>query len=356
MSSDTVSVIIPTYNRAHCLGNAVDSVLTQTHAHVEAIIIDDGSTDGTSNLVASRYGSDERVRYIQQANGGVAAARNHGFRVARGDFVALLDSDDTWFPYKLELQLACLAAAPRAGMIWTDMKAIRADGTVEHERYLRVMYSAYRFFKTEDIFQESHPLGEIAPGLASQVGDRRLWVDDVFSPMAVGNLVHTSTVLLRRARREQVGEFDPKLQQAGEDYPFHLRTCRAGPVAFADIPTICYQRGTPDRLTRFSLPLARNFLNTLTETLRNDRERIVLPEGLIRTVLAEAHAWVGEGQLAAGARGEAIREFATSLRHRPRQPRIAGLLALATLPPSAADLLRRVYRRIKGAARQTSAA
>ena len=82
MSSDTVSVIIPTYNRAHCLGNAVDSVLAQTHAHVEVIIIDDGSTDGTSNLVASRYGSDERVRYIQQANSGVAAARNHGFRVA----------------------------------------------------------------------------------------------------------------------------------------------------------------------------------------------------------------------------------------------------------------------------------
>src|SRR4051794_17708775 len=75
-----VSVIIPTYNRAYCIENTIDSVLQQTHDHVEVLVIDDGSTDQTASLISARYGEEKRVRYQYQKNGGVSAARNTGIR------------------------------------------------------------------------------------------------------------------------------------------------------------------------------------------------------------------------------------------------------------------------------------
>ena len=108
MQAPLVSVVVPTYNRAYCLARTIDSALGQTHPSVEVIVVDDGSVDETAEMVAARYGSDARVRLIRQANAGVSAARNTGLRVARGDYVALLDSDDVWEPWKLELQVACM--------------------------------------------------------------------------------------------------------------------------------------------------------------------------------------------------------------------------------------------------------
>src|SRR6187551_2399542 len=141
MPTPLVSVIVPTFNRAYCLNRAVDSVLAQTHANCEVLIVDDGSTDDTAERVQQWYGNRSNVRYLKQANAGVSAARNTGLRAATGDFIALLDSDDVWLRWKIEVQLACLAALPEAGMIWTDMEAVDPDGARLHERYLRIMYN-----------------------------------------------------------------------------------------------------------------------------------------------------------------------------------------------------------------------
>src|SRR5688572_9773107 len=90
-----VSVILPTYNRAYSIVETIKSVLAQTYHPVELIIVDDGSTDNTADVIAG-FAND--VTYIKQSNGGVASARNTGFRVARGEFIALIDSDDRWKP------------------------------------------------------------------------------------------------------------------------------------------------------------------------------------------------------------------------------------------------------------------
>src|SRR5215470_10554119 len=89
-----VSIVVPTYNRADCIGATIDSVLAQTHTYWEMIIIDDGSTDNTKDLVLSKYGHDKRIRYFRQRNTGVSGARNTGLQTTRGEFVAFLDSDD----------------------------------------------------------------------------------------------------------------------------------------------------------------------------------------------------------------------------------------------------------------------
>jgi glycosyltransferase involved in cell wall biosynthesis len=107
MGGDLVSVIMPVYNAARWMRRGIDSVLQQTHGHVELIAVDDGSQDESLAILQAYASADVRVRIQQQAaNGGVAAARNAGIAAASGDFIAFLDADDWWDPSKLEQQLA----------------------------------------------------------------------------------------------------------------------------------------------------------------------------------------------------------------------------------------------------------
>jgi glycosyltransferase involved in cell wall biosynthesis len=106
MSGDLVSVIMPVYNAEAWLRRAIDSVLAQSHAHLELIAVDDGSCDRSPSLLDAYAAVDARVRVVKQpVNGGVAAARNAGIAVACGDYVSFLDADDWWHPAKLERQL-----------------------------------------------------------------------------------------------------------------------------------------------------------------------------------------------------------------------------------------------------------
>ena len=113
-----VSVIIPVYNGARYLGAALESVFAQTYREFEVIVVDDGSTD-ESGVIAQGFPD---VRYLQQTNQGVAAARNHGLEAARGDFVAFLDQDDLWTPDKLKLQVEYLLSHPDVGYTLTQQK------------------------------------------------------------------------------------------------------------------------------------------------------------------------------------------------------------------------------------------
>jgi len=351
MSSPIVSAVIPTYNRAHCLHRAVDSVLAQTCGEVEVIVVDDGSTDDTTAVVASRYGSDPRVRLLHQPNGGVASARNAGLRAARGELVALLDSDDTWAPWKLRLQVACMRRRPEVGMTWTDMEAVDPDGRVLSQAYLRTMYSAYRWFPTAGaLFRDSIPLVEIDPGLVSIVGDRRFYAGDLSSAMVMGNLVHTSTVVLTRERLQAVGGFPEQYRAGGEDYPFHLRTCRLGPVGYLDVSAIQYLRGGIEQIARpeNSINLARAFLEVITPIIEREGATLTLSSAMIDAVLAEAHGWLGEALLDAGQTHEALLHLTQSLRHRAWQPRLLGLLALTALPAPVRGRARRAFRSLKG--------
>lgn len=123
-----VSVILPTYNRAQLVGRALRSVLDQTYRDFELIVVDDGSSDHTAEVVRSF--ADPRIRYLcHDENRGAAAARNTGIGAARGEYVAFLDSDDEWLPEKLRRQIEVLQEAPpTVGVIYTDMWRISKEG------------------------------------------------------------------------------------------------------------------------------------------------------------------------------------------------------------------------------------
>jgi glycosyltransferase involved in cell wall biosynthesis len=123
-----VSVVIPTFNRRDTVSAAVDSVLAQTYAACEVIVVDDGSTDGTSELLRERYIGEPRVQLVWQENAERCAARNRGVELARGEFVAFLDSDDLWLPEKLAKQMRLFTAHPRLDLVHTDFGSCDADG------------------------------------------------------------------------------------------------------------------------------------------------------------------------------------------------------------------------------------
>jgi glycosyltransferase involved in cell wall biosynthesis len=117
----TVTVIIPTYDRAHLIGRAIQSILNQTYGDFELIVVDDGSSDNTAEIIHDF--NDKRIKYIRhEKNKGAAAARNTGIESARGTYIAFQDSDDEWFPHKLEKQVEAFSdAPPKVGIVYSGV-------------------------------------------------------------------------------------------------------------------------------------------------------------------------------------------------------------------------------------------
>jgi glycosyltransferase involved in cell wall biosynthesis len=123
-----VSVIIPTYNRAHLLAEAIHSVLGQTYADFEVLVVDDGSTDDTASVVASF--ADPRVRYLYQEHAERSTARNRGMAAAKGQYIALLDDDDLYLPHKLASEVAFLEAHPEVDLCGGGTQIMDASGAI----------------------------------------------------------------------------------------------------------------------------------------------------------------------------------------------------------------------------------
>jgi glycosyltransferase involved in cell wall biosynthesis len=348
MDDELVSVVLPTYNRAYCICRAIDSVREQTYRNWEVVLVDDGSTDDTAALIASTYGEDSRIRYVYQSNAGVTVARNTGIRETKGDYVAFLDSDDIWKPWKLEAQLACFRFFPQTGMVWTNFAAVDVDCKVVNPRYLTTMYSAYRFFPSfEHLFRDSRALSDVVKSGSGIEADARVYIGNVYASMLRGNLAHTSTVMLSRERIAKVTQFDETLTLSGEDYDFHFRTCKWGDVCFIDAPSTLYQLGFDDRLTKHSKQIAQNFLKTVEKAVALEKGTETFPPAMIDEVLAEAHAWIAS-ELFKIEDDPGVRQHALdSLRHKPWQPRLIVLFAVALVPRVISNPLLRSYRNSK---------
>jgi len=228
-----VSVIVPTFDRAATLGAAIDSVLAQTHPEVEVVVVDDGSTDGSAEVLAG-YG--DRIVVRRTANRGPAAARNEGMRAARGEYLAFLDSDDLYVEDKLAMQAAVLDAHPDLAMVSTDFSAFDDDGLWD-ERHLATYHrSAFRDgHGLEAVYPERRPLSaETVPGWRWPATDLR--VGRIFETYVERLVVFTNSVMMRRASLAEVGGQDESLRLF-EEYDFMLRVSRLGPAGFLDLPT-----------------------------------------------------------------------------------------------------------------------
>jgi glycosyltransferase involved in cell wall biosynthesis len=200
-----VSVVIPAYNAARYLGAAVESVLAQTFDDLEVLVVDDGSTDGSADLVADL---GPKVRVIRQPNSGVSSARNRGIAESAGRYLAFLDADDTWLPEKLERQLAALRASPAGRFCYTAF--VIADA-------------------------ELQPI-ELRRAALSGTARETLLLD--------GNVVGASTPLCERELLAEAGQFDPSLSQCA-DWDMWIRVAAHTDFLYLDEPLVNYrQHGT----------------------------------------------------------------------------------------------------------------
>jgi glycosyltransferase involved in cell wall biosynthesis len=218
-----VSVIIPSYNCAKYLTEAVDSVLSQTFRDFEVLVVDDGSTDNTE-AIASNY--VEPVRYIRQQNSGVAEARNRGIKESRGRYVAFLDADDTWRRDKLEVQVKALSENPAYRACYTAFTVVSPNLIP-----LSVMRSCRRGTALEDLLTRGNVIGSIC------------------------------SVVCERSLFETTGGFDPSLSQCA-DWDMWVRMSALTEFLYLDIPLVTYRQHAAN-MSRNAPLLERDSLSVL---------------------------------------------------------------------------------------------
>ncbi len=224
---DSISVVIPTYNRCHTLARALDSVLEQSITPLEIIVIDDGSTDNTGEFLKANFPD---VKHYRQSNHGVSHARNRGIESSQGEWIALLDSDDAWYPGKLEAQLRELHNDNNLRLCHSDEHWIR-NGKRVNQRHRHEKRGGR-------IFQHCLPLCAISP----------------------------SSALIHRDVFTDIGYFDEDLP-ACEDYDFWLRLTSREPVAYCDAPLVIKHGGHADQLSRKFMAMDRFRLVALEKIL-----------------------------------------------------------------------------------------
>ncbi len=256
-----ISVVIPSYNRAHCIEKAIDSVLEQNVDGIEIILVDDGSTDSTRELVQEKYG--EKVRYFYQENQGIPGARNTGIQNARGDYVAFLDSDDYWRQDKLRQQMALVAEHVEYGLVATCCAKIQQDGSLKER---------------------------------NRQGKSGWVLKDLFR----ANFIRTSSVIIRRDCFDGVGLFDESLKEA-EDYDLWMRVAAEYPVGFVNESLTVYL----DNPNGVSIDSLVGRLYRL-RALEKDYLKKKVPEKLYKRRLAQNYNRVGRHYLKRGDRKKGL--------------------------------------------------
>ncbi|RMG43733.1 MAG: glycosyltransferase [Acidobacteria bacterium] len=315
--SETVSVVIPTYNRARFAVRAVESVLEQTRPPDETIVIDDGSTDGTADALAPLRG---RIRYVRRENAGQAAARNHGARIARGRWLAFLDSDDWWEPQRLE-RLMAYAARRREASAWTTAARV----------------CTWEGKKTSRVIANAGP-GELIDTLDVLTRDK--------------GSINGCSILVERDLFFELGGFDESLRSA-EDVDLWLRlTRRAGPIAMLPEPLLCY-RHHPGNISRNVARDAGCWIAILEKFAAAEPEFAREHARVLEDALLSQHMRAGRAALADCERSreglaEARAHFRAVLRRRPADLRALRYLLWSFVAPGSYGAWRRLEDRLRG--------
>jgi glycosyltransferase involved in cell wall biosynthesis len=212
-STPLISVIVPAYNSANTLLETLRSVLNQTFTNFELIVINDGSTDNTLNLLKSV--KDPRLKVFSFKNGGLPTARNRGIERARGQFLSFIDADDLWVTDKLEKQLAQLRRHPEAGVVYSWTLIMDAAG------------------------EKFYP------------GNCESYQGDIHAQLLLSNFIASgSNIMLRREAAASIDGFDPALR-AQEDWDYYLRLAQKWPFVVVSEPQILYRKSATSICSNF---------------------------------------------------------------------------------------------------------
>lgn len=293
-STATISVVIPCYNAASYIGATLRSVFAQQWPGLEVLVVDDGSRDGSAELVEREF---PQVRVLRQPNQGVAVARNTGIRAASGRWIAFVDADDIWLPGKLQAQWALLQATPGARIAYTAWQVWDSTAPEPEPAYLAALQSA-----------ADQPRWQGASG----------WIYD---QLLLDCWVWTSTVLAERSLFDEVGLFDTALK-VGEDYDLWLRISRVSPILRVPRPLALYRNHAQSITkrphdTNYQALVISRAIERWGYTCPGgpDADRHAVSRGLARswTYFAGAHLQAGDPRRALQACRQALRLAPTTL-------------------------------------------
>lgn len=267
-----VSVVTATYNMAGYIGETLDAILAQDYANIESIIIDDGSTDNTMEVLAP-YLDDPRVRVIKQENAGQTVAKNHGIAEAKGEFIAFCDADDTWREDKLSLQIPKFED-PEVGAVFSDIFFIDGEGKVIDDQHMK------------------------------RVGGR------ITGPLLIDNFIPFLTIVVRADVLEEVNGFDEKLTMS-IDYDLWLRISVNHLFAYIPEPLGNYRIWAGQMSHRMGERLD-NFFQLLERFLANNPGLVTPAEAN----MAWAHVYVTRGHWHSceGRKKEALEDYASAMK------------------------------------------
>ncbi len=302
----TVSVIIPAYNCEQYIAQTVDSVLAQTQADVELIVVNDGSTDRTREILAG-YGA--RLRIVEQPNAGVCAARNRGLREARGGFVCLMDHDDYWFADKLQRQVDALQRAPEIGVVYADFILWARRGA-------------------DGAFPEP---AEFDPGAVADEIDAEFsgWI---YHQFLLDCWMLTSTAMFRAEVFRECGVFDESLPYS-EDWELWFRVSRRYRFQKFRRPNTLYRQHAQQgnrkvRAVDYRTELLRHAARTWGLCSQDGR---CVSRATFQRQLARYHADFGLMQLVADNRRKGIDSLARACLSWPGNPKYPAYVAAALL-------------------------
>ena len=334
-----VSVVIPAYNCAAYIDRTIDSVWNQNDSNIEIIVVDDGSTDATAEVLA-RYG--DRIRVHRQENQGVAAARNQALALARGSWIAFLDADDAWRPHRLNVGRLAQSRWSDAALIFSSFRLVDPDDACLVGDAITSYYRVFDRYKLRwaEILEPATPLSWGSGSCGAHIGDG-------FASLFLGNFIKTSTVLVRRSALDSVGVFDTSLSTE-EDYDLWLRLAKRYAMVYVDAPLVDVRR-RPDQLTsaETALIVATNAVRVVSHTAENASSRI--EPALMRRRLADANRSLARIAIVAGEPRKARDAALASLRHAGLHPESVAILASSFVPGPLTVRLGHAWRRLRRA-------
>lgn len=332
-----VSVIIPTFNRASLVVKTLESALNQTFQDREIIVVDDGSTDDTKQRLEPYQ---DKIKYIHQDNKGVNAARNHGLSIAQGEYIALLDSDDLWQPFLLELFVAILDSTHDVGFVYSDFALLRPDGSLRHST-LKTWYTRENDY--DKLFDSSSNLASSVATSISVPGfqQAKLYRGDIYRASLYHPAVLPSASLYRRSRTKSHRPFNESDSTCG-DWEFFAMLSKEHGAAFVDVET-AFNRSHDDevRLMRIDLAIRLRRQIALVERVWQKDAVFMNQHGAevhaqlqsLYFTLIKVHLTNGNGAAARESAGE----YARSNIH-GRSIRLSTLVQVARIPGSSALL------------------
>ncbi|MFV1984919.1 MAG: glycosyltransferase family 2 protein [Thiohalomonadales bacterium] len=341
-----VSVVIPSYNGADTLRETIDSVLSQSYSRLEILVVNDGSTDNTKEVLAAYK---NRITCLDKQNGGLASARNFGMKHAKGDYIVWLDADDIMEVDKITIQLHVMENNSDVVLTCTDFSAFNKTHIFD-QSHIKQYYSSITREKDgfDGIYNKKNIISfqKIEKLKNKNIEDITVYYGDIYNSLIWGNVVHPPTVMFRRSASEQLNGLDSNLGE-GTDYEYFIRFSRLGKIGYINWPLLRYRYSEKQMSADVNLGSISASTSRVLEKIAKENPSYI-EEHKYRFTNRLSRAYISAARHNAGKhRKQSLKFLWKAINLGYYKSDIAVITVMALMPKSLLSLLRRIRMMMK---------